>query len=231
MPTEPITKPEFRWYYGLPLSKLWNKGARDYYTDRERYDLSFMTKSETIRYKQGKVISSTDALIFFLLTTAWTIIAQLGTDGNWLSTFAWYQNNMKNIIQLGIKGSVSWQSNWPGAMMMTIIPGGGSFLIHKTPNIIPTKGGKLAANLALKILPIVILTIGVYLILKEVRYWQYKIVENQVALQEIKARKQSKKQTKIDKKNEIKQTVLNQLANNPINNLEIPPQDTTSNEN
>ncbi|WP_339020203.1 hypothetical protein [Spiroplasma endosymbiont of Atherix ibis] len=168
-----IEKPEFRWYFGLPLAKLWNKGAKDYYKDRERYDLSFLKESEKIRYNQGKMIYSIDALVFFILTSLWSALPQFIELPNLLT-----------FMKLGME-NVSWQSNWAGAIMLTIVPGSSSWLIHKVPTFFPMKKVRIAIDSILKILPIILLILFYYLINTEMKYKSYKKLEREKLLAEV----------------------------------------------
>lgn len=167
-----ITKPEFKWYYGLPFAKIWNKGASDYYKDRQRYDFSFMKDSEKVRYSQGKMIYGIDSLLFFILTTLWTLLPPLIDLPNWLQ---WMNLGMDDF---GL-------NNWGNQIMLTIIPGISSILIHKAPKILPSKKVRVVIDSILKLLPIIILTICWYLIHTEIQVKAYKKLEKNLKLKEL----------------------------------------------
>lgn len=159
-----IQKPEFKWYFGLPFSKVWNKGAKDYYKDRELYDLSNMKESEKIRHKQAKTIYDTDTFIYFILTTLWTLPPPLITLPSWLS---W--------MNLGMT-SFGW-SNWGNQIALTLVPATISTFIHKLPKLMPSKKVKIIIDVFLKILPVMILILCGYLIITEKNYKQFKYIE------------------------------------------------------
>lgn len=180
-----VEKPQFVWYYGLPFSRIWNKGAKDYYKDRERYDDSFRTESEKVQVKQLKMINGVSALIILLITTLWTTLPTVMELPSWLQ---WTKLGMEDV---------SWKTNWGGAIWLAIIPSCAGTVIHKAPNWLPHKKAKYVANAIIKIVPIIILIILYYLIHTQKIVWKYKKIEKEQLLQKLSS--SVKKDDKIKK--------------------------------
>ncbi|WP_338985607.1 hypothetical protein [Spiroplasma endosymbiont of Diplazon laetatorius] len=167
-----IEKPEFKWYFGLPFSKVWNKGAKDYYKDRELYDLSLMSESKKVRYFQAKVIYDTDTFFYLLVTTIWSLLPPLIDLPDWLN---WMSLGMKNF---GFE-------NWGNQIALTLIPAGVGTIIHKLPNFIPSKKGRIIVEIILKLLPVLLLILSSYLIKTEKQYRSFKKIEKENLYKEV----------------------------------------------
>lgn len=153
-------KPEWKWYFAFPFTR----GARDYKRDRERYDDFFLNSVQMIRKKEEKAINSVSILIITLATTLWTLLPPLTQLPSWLD---WMKMGMEGF---GTK-------NWGNQMMLTLIPTTSGTIIHKFPYIIPNKGIKIAINLLIKIVPIIVLIITWYLVYQEK---QIRIIKKQI---------------------------------------------------
>lgn len=162
-----INKPEFKWYFGLPFARVWNKGARDYHKDRDRYDDQFLTNSEKVRKRQELSINGVSAFIILLITTLWTTLPTITPD--WQPI----KNGWLTWMKLGME-DVKWTTQWGSAIWLMIIPGFAGWGIHKVPNIIPQKKARYAINVIIKIVPVLILIICTYLIFTEKQYWEFR---------------------------------------------------------
>lgn len=164
---------EWRWYFGIIGMRLISKGARDYWSDRERYENSFLTESEKVRKKQGKTIYDISVLLIMVLTTIWSIIPPLISN---LPNYLTWMN-------LGMEGFGS--QNWGNQIMLTIVPSFGGTIIHKAPRLIKIKKLQVILDLMLKIIPIIILLITAYLIITQMEYKKFYKLEKQIKLNEL----------------------------------------------
>lgn len=165
---------DYRWYYGLPFSKFWNRGAKDYIKDRERYENQFLLESEKIRNNQEKMINGVSVLLIAILTTVWTALP------GWLP-----------------KGQVQWldwmwmgghtDPSWMERVWFFIVPSMAGTVVHKAPNLIPHRKGRMVANVVIKSIPVLILTICYYLIHTEKQFWKYRKLEKAQVESKLKA--------------------------------------------
>lgn len=173
-----INNPIFKWYYGLPFARMLNKGARDYYKDRDRYESQFLLDSEKIRKNQELTINGVSALLILIITTLWTTLPT--AIPNWYPiTEGWLK-----WMKLGME-NVNWKTNWGGAIWLLIIPGISGWGIHKVPYLIPQKKARLIINIIIKIIPVVILIICTYLVFTEKKFWEYRKYEKTLIKQKL----------------------------------------------
>lgn len=145
-----VEKPEYKWYFVFPFTR----GRKDYLKDRERYDNQFLTDIQKVRREQNTAINSMSTFMIFLVTSLWTLLPPLIDLPNWLG---W--------TKMGMEGFGS--NNWGNQIMLTLIPTLGGTCLHHGSKIIPGKKSKIAINLMIKFIPVLLLTITYYLIKKE----------------------------------------------------------------
>lgn len=160
-----IEKPEWKWYYSFPFTR----GRRDYLKDRKRYDLQFLTQAEKIRNNEMVMINSVSVLLITGITSLWTLLPPLTTLPNWLG---W--------MNMGMDGFGT--DNWGNQLMLTIVPAGAGTIIHKCPNMVPNKAIRTGINLAIKIIPVIILTLCWYIIHQEKKVHFYKQQEKNATI-------------------------------------------------
>ncbi|WP_424526506.1 hypothetical protein [Spiroplasma endosymbiont of Glossina fuscipes fuscipes] len=147
----------------------------------------FLSESGIIAYDTDKGITGTSAVLLSIIVALWSILPQVIELPNYLQ-----------FLKCGLE-NVDWKNNYGNALLMLIIPSSASFIYQKAPKIIPNAKIRLLTNIATKIIPVIILTIFIWFILKMKAYFKARENEKSINI----AKHAENKKLKIEKQKEL----------------------------